>query len=64
MRLISGQVERGRCSAAVLLEEEKDAGWFLSCQARPLGHLTVELRAANRYRGPTAWHRLSLPSRV
>ena len=61
MRLISGQVEHGRCSAAVLPEEEKQYGWFLSCQARALGNLTVELTGANRYRGPTAWRRLSLP---
>ena len=61
MRLISGQVEHGRCSAAVLPEEEKQSGWFLSCQARALGDLTVELTAANRYRGPTAWRRWSLP---
>jgi ferredoxin len=52
MRLISGTVEHGRCSAAVLLEEENDS--FLSCQARPLSDLTVELTATNKYRGPTA----------
>ena len=50
MRLISGQVEYGRCSAAVLSDEEKAAGAFLSCQAQPLSDLTVELTAANRYR--------------
>lgn len=54
MRLISGAVEHGRCSAAVLLEDEKANGAFLSCQARALGDLTVELTAANKYRGPTA----------
>ena len=60
MRLTSGSVEHGRCSAAVLPEEEKAGGSFLSCQARPLGDLTVELTAANRYRGPTAvWRWLS-----
>ena len=61
MRLISGQVEHGRCSAAVLLEEEKVYGWFLSCQARALTDLAIELTAANKYRGLTAWRRLSLP---
>jgi len=50
MRLISGQVEYGRCSAAVLSHEEKATGAFLSCQARPLSDLTVELTAANKYR--------------
>jgi CDP-4-dehydro-6-deoxyglucose reductase, E3 len=60
MRLISGRVEHGRCSAAVLPQEEKHYGWFLSCQARALSDLTVELTAANRYRGPTAWRRLTL----
>jgi ferredoxin len=54
MRLISGTVEHGRCSAAVLLEEEKANGAFLSCQARALSDLTVELTATNKYRGPTA----------
>lgn len=54
MRLISGQVEYGRCSAAVLSHEDKRAGSFLSCQAQPLSHLTVELTAANRYRRPSA----------
>jgi ferredoxin len=54
MRLISGQVEHGRCSAAVLSHEEMVAGSFLSCQARPLSDLTVELTATNRYRRPSA----------
>ena len=50
MRLISGSVDHGRCSAAVLPEAEKREGAFLSCQARPLSDLTVELTAANKYR--------------
>lgn len=50
MRAISGRVEHGRCSAAVLLEEEKESGWFLSCQARALSDLTIELTATNKYR--------------
>jgi hypothetical protein len=50
MRLISGRVDFGRCSAAVLPEESKAAGLFLSCQARPLSDLEVELTVANRYR--------------
>jgi CDP-4-dehydro-6-deoxyglucose reductase len=54
MRLISGEVEHGRCSTAVLPKEEKAAGSFLSCQARPLSDLTVELTAKNRYRRPAA----------
>ena len=54
MRLISGQVEHGRCSVAVLSHQEKQAGAFLSCQARPLSDLTVELTAANRYRRRSA----------
>jgi CDP-4-dehydro-6-deoxyglucose reductase len=61
MRLISGRVEHGRCSSAVLPQDEKERGWFLSCQARALTDLTVELTAANRYRALTAWRRLSLP---
>ena len=59
MRVISGQVAHGRCSAAVLPEEEKQSGWFLSCQARPLSDLTIELRGANKYHMLTWWPRLS-----
>jgi CDP-4-dehydro-6-deoxyglucose reductase len=60
MRLTSGQIEHGRCSAAVLLEEEKKCGWFLSCQARALSDLTIELSAANKYHVLRSWRRLSL----
>jgi ferredoxin len=59
MRLISGRVAYGRCSAAVLPEAEKRAGAFLSCQARPLSDLTVELTTANRYRRPSVAYRLA-----
>jgi len=52
MRLTSGTVEHGRCSAAVLTEEEKESGSFLSCQARPLSDLTIALTASNKYRRP------------
>jgi ferredoxin len=62
MRVISGQVEHGRCSAAVLLKEEKESGWFLSCQARALSNLTIELTAANNYRVLTWWRRVTLPT--
>ena len=55
MRLISGLVDHGRCSAAVLPAEERESGWFLSCQARALSDLTVELTAANKYRVLTSW---------
>ena len=50
MRLTAGHVEHGRCSVAVLPEEDKAGGWFLSCQARPLADLTIELSPDNRYR--------------
>jgi ferredoxin len=60
MRMISGHVEHGRCSTAVLPEEERESGWFLSCQARALTDLTIELTAANKYRVLTWWRRLSL----
>lgn len=59
MRVISGQVANGRCSAAVLREEEKQSGWFLSCQARALSDLTIELTVANKYRVLTWWPQLS-----
>lgn len=61
MRLISGRVDHGRCSAAVLPEEEKREGAFLSCQAQPLSDLTIELTATNRYRQPTPNPFLLLP---
>jgi ferredoxin len=51
MRLITGRLDRGRYAAASP-EAEKQEGFFLSCQARPLSHLTVQL-AANRYRKGT-----------
>jgi hypothetical protein len=57
MRLSSGQVEHGRCSTAVLTEEEKTDGWFRSCWARALADLAVALAPANTYRGLTAWRR-------
>ena len=53
MRLIAGRVDHGRCSAAVLSEADKAAGSFLSCQARPLSDLTVEVTATNKYRRPS-----------
>jgi ferredoxin len=55
MRVISGHIEHGRCSAAVLPEEEKESGWFLSCQARALTDLTIDLTAANKYRVLSLW---------
>jgi ferredoxin len=57
MRLVAGHVDHGRCSRAVLPEEEKAEGAFLSCQARPRSDLVIELTAANKYRrpAPTYW---------
>jgi CDP-4-dehydro-6-deoxyglucose reductase, E3 len=55
MRLISGRVDHGRCSVAVLPEAEREEGAFLSCQARPLSDLNVELTEANRYRKLINW---------
>ena len=52
MRLLSGRVEFGRCSTAVLPVEAKREGAFLSCQARPLSDLIVEVTPANKYRRP------------
>ncbi len=62
MRVLSGQVVHGRCSAAVLPEEEKQSGWFLSCQARARSDLTIELTVANNYRLLTWWPGLSPPN--
>ena len=55
MRVTFGRVEHGRCSVAVLPEEERESGWFLSCQARALSDLTIELTPANKYRVLTWW---------
>jgi ferredoxin len=50
MRLISGSLDYGRYSRAVLSEEERRQGFFLSCQAKPVSDLTIQLTEANRYR--------------
>ena len=50
MRLISGHLDYGRYSIAVLSAEEKREGFFLSCQAKPVSDLTIQLTEANRYR--------------
>jgi CDP-4-dehydro-6-deoxyglucose reductase len=50
MHLVSGQLDYGRYSVAVLSGEEQREGFFLSCQAKPLGDLTVQLTEVNRYR--------------
>ena len=50
MRLISGHLDYGRYSAAVLSEEERREGFFLSCQAMPISDLTMQLTETNRYR--------------
>jgi ferredoxin len=55
MRATSGRLDHGRCSVAALPEEEKASGWFLSCQARALTDLTIDLTAANRYRVLSWW---------
>jgi ferredoxin len=57
VRVLSGSVDHGRCSSAALTEEEKAAGWTLSCQARARGDLRIEVTAANRYRVPAWWPR-------
>ena len=62
MRVVAGQVDHGRCSTAVLPEEERTAGWFLSCQACARSDLTVELTAGNRYRVLTWVRRLACPT--
>jgi CDP-4-dehydro-6-deoxyglucose reductase, E3 len=49
-RLISGHLDYGRYSAAVLSEEEKREWFFLSCQAKPVSDLTIQLTETNRYR--------------
>jgi len=50
MRLISGHLDYGRYSAGVLSEEERREGFFLSCQAKPVSDLTIQLTETNRYR--------------
>jgi len=55
-RLMTGRLDYGRYSVAVLSEVERQAGFFLSCQARPLSDLTIQLTAANRYRKRVPLH--------
>jgi CDP-4-dehydro-6-deoxyglucose reductase len=50
MRLISGHLDYGRYSAAVLSEKQRREGFFLSCQAMPVSDLTIQLTETNRYR--------------
>jgi ferredoxin len=50
MRLIAGHLDYGRYSVGALSEEERQNGFFLSCQAKPLSDLTIQLTGANRYR--------------
>jgi ferredoxin len=50
MRLISGHLDYGRYSVAMLPEAERRQGFFLSCQAKPVSDLTIQLTEANRYR--------------
>ena len=61
MQLTSGRVDHGPCSVAVLSEEERAAGSFLSCQARPLSDLSVALTVTNGYRRSSlaAWIHVS-----
>jgi ferredoxin len=50
MHLISGHLDYGRYSAAVLSAEEQREGFFLSCQSKPVSDLTIQLTETNRYR--------------
>jgi CDP-4-dehydro-6-deoxyglucose reductase, E3 len=50
MRLVAGHLDYGRYSVAVLSEAERRQGFFLSCQAKPVSDLTIQLTEANRYR--------------
>jgi CDP-4-dehydro-6-deoxyglucose reductase len=62
MRLIAGHLEYGHYSVAVLSDAERREGFFLSCQAKPLSDLTVQLTEANRYRkAATFFGQSSLP---
>ncbi len=50
MRLSSGSVNYGRCSKAVLTDEEKVQGYFLSCQALPCSDLEIWITEENKLR--------------
>jgi ferredoxin len=50
MRLISGHLDYGRYSAAVLSDDERREGFFLSCHAMPVSDPAIQLTEANRYR--------------
>jgi ferredoxin len=57
MRLISGHLAYGRYSADVLSEAERREGFFLSCQAKPVSDLTIQLTETNKYRKTVTWLR-------
>jgi hypothetical protein len=48
MLLSSGSVEHGRVSKAVLTDEERGRGYFLSCKAIPVADLAIEIQEINR----------------
>ncbi len=48
MLLSSGSVDYGRYSKAMLTDEERKRGYFLSCQASPLSDLEIGITEANR----------------
>jgi CDP-4-dehydro-6-deoxyglucose reductase len=62
MRLISGHLDYGHYSVAVLSDAKRREGFFLSCQAKPLSDLSIQLTEANRYRkAATFFGQSSLP---
>lgn len=50
MQLSSGSVNYGLYSKAVLTDEEKAQGYFLSCQALPCSDLEIRITEENKLR--------------
>lgn len=48
MRLRSGRIDHGKSSVAALPHAERECGYFLSCQASPVGDVEIEISEENR----------------
>ena len=43
VRVEEGEFERGRCSVAILPNEERERGLYLACKTYPKSNLTIQL---------------------
>ncbi len=47
-KLVEGRIDYGRCSEKALTAEERDQGYALFCQARPLSDVVIEAREVRK----------------